>query len=402
MGQTLAMEYEPLQIEDFDIRRAMEEASRCLLCEDAPCSKGCPAGTEPGKFIRSIRFRNVNGAAETIRENNILGASCSLICPQERLCEQECSRSGIDRPIQIGMLQQFAMEHERKLDKTYLTVNDTYQGKRVACIGAGPASLACAAELAKQGVEVTIFDEHQQPGGMLRYGIPPYRLPDTVIDQDIHQIKKLGVKFELNHTVTLEELEYMNNTYDAVFVGAGLWAPKKLPLPGADLNGVFTAIEFLKEARETHGELTGLGNVVIIGGGDVAMDCAATCKLLGASTIYDVFIETLEDAPAVQKEKDFIFKLGIPMISEFKPIELIGTEKVERVKFEHISNGSTLEIAADTVIFAVGQTMRDDAATWKNANGGFYGGDMMNGGDTVVRAVQEGKEAAVKMMKSFQ
>lgn len=401
MNQNLAMEYEPEQIEAFDVRRAMEEASRCLLCEDAPCSKGCPAGTDPAKFIRSIRFRNINGAAETIRKNNILGASCALICPYERLCEQACSRCGIDRPIQIGKLQQFAMEHERKCNKTYLIKEDTYTGKRVACIGAGPASLSCAAELAKKGVEVTIFDEHKKPGGMLRYGIPPFRLPDAVIDQDIRQLEKLGVKFELNHKVTPEELEKLKKEYDSIFIGAGLWQPKKLSIPGSALQGIVTALEFLAQARENHGEMDSLGNVVIIGGGDVAMDCAATCKHLGAASIYAVFMETLEGAPAVQREKDYVFKMGIPLISGFKPIEFIGKEKVERVKFEHMTNGSTMELVADTVILAVGQTMREDAASWKESEDIFTGGDMVNGGDTVVRAVKEGKEAAAKIMESF-
>ncbi|WP_062352629.1 FAD-dependent oxidoreductase [Bacillus kwashiorkori] len=401
MAQKESLVYEPEQLEAYDFRRAMEEASRCLLCEDAPCSQGCPAGTDPGSFIRSIRFKNVTGAAETIRENNILGASCALICPQERLCQAACSRCGIDKPIEIGKLQQYAMEHERLTNKTFLTKGDTFTDKRVACIGAGPASLACAAELAKAGVEVTIYDEHSEAGGMLRYLIPPYRLPDQVVNQDIAQLEKLGVKFELNHKVSKEELAKLRTEYDTVFVGAGMWGAKTLPIPGADLEGVVTAIDFLSEARTNRGEVKELGNVVIIGGGDVAMDCAATSKLLGATHIYDVFVETLEAAPAVQQEKEFVFQLGVPMISEFKPVEFNGNGKVQRVKFEHMTNGSTMEIAADTVILAVGQKLREDASTFKEEEGLYIGGDLLNGGDTVVRAVNEGKEAAAKIMESF-
>lgn len=397
-----ALEYEPKEIEAFDFRLAMEEASRCLLCEDAPCSKGCPSGTDPAKFIRSIRFNNINGAAETIRENNILGAVCALVCPTERLCQQACTRASIDRPIEIAKLQQFAMEHERKVNKTYLRKTDTYADKKVACIGAGPASLACAAELAKQGVQVTIYDEHDKPGGALRYLIPPYRLPDEIIDHDIYQLKKLGVEFVLNHKVTEEELEELKKKYDHVFVGVGTWEPKTLNIPGSDLEGVIPALEFLKEARTNHEQMKPLGAVVVIGGGDVAMDCAATAKYLGATSVYDVFIESLEDAPAVQKEKDFVFRLGVPMISEFKPVQFIGNGKVERVRFEHMENGSTMELEADTVILAVGQTLRDDAAAWKDDEELFSGGDMTNGGDTVVRAVGEGKEAARKILESFQ
>jgi dihydropyrimidine dehydrogenase (NAD+) subunit PreT len=401
MTRTPVLEYEPAKIEAYEFRRAMEEASRCLLCEDAPCSKGCPAKTDPGKFIRSIRFKNVNGAAETIRENNILGASCALICPQEKLCEQECSRSGIDRPIQIGKLQQFAMEHERALNKTYLTKKDTYNGKRVVCIGSGPASLACAADLAKEGVEVTIYEEHQKIGGMLRYTIPPFRLPDSVLDQDISQLEKLGVKFELNHLVTTAEMEFLKQEYDHVFVGVGTWEPKKLTIPGASLQGVVLALDFLAEAKENYREMAPLGDVVIIGGGDVGMDCAATCKLLGATSIYNVFLESLEGAPAVQKEKDFVFNLGIPLISEFKPVEFIGNGKVEKVKFQHIANESTILLKADTVILAVGQKMREDASTLKDSEQIFTGGDMVNGGNTAVQAIAEGRVAAAKIIESF-
>lgn len=401
MKSKTVMKYEPEELEAFDFRRAMEEASRCLLCEDAPCSQNCPAGTDPAKFIRSIRFKNIAGAAETIRENNILGASCALICPQERLCQAACNRCKIDRPIQIGKLQQFAMEYERKAGKTFIKRGDTYLNKRVACIGAGPASLACAAELAKEGVEVTIFDEHEEAGGMLRYLIPPYRLPEYVVNQDIKQLDQLGVKFKLNHKVSIEEIEEIKAEYDYVFIGTGMWESKTLTIPGSDLDGVIKAIDFLSESKEKHGISKQLGSVVIIGGGDVAMDCAATCKLLGATSIYDVFIESLTDAPAVQQEKDRVFKLGVPLISEFKPVEIIGNGKVERVKFEHMNNGSTMEIVADTVILAVGQKLREDAKSLADVYDILVGGDMVNGGDTVVRAVKEGKEAAEKILESF-
>ena len=293
------------------------------------------------------------------------------------------------------------MDYERQAGKTFLEKGNTYSEKRVACVGAGPASLACAAELAKEGVEVTIFDQHKEAGGMLRYLIPPYRLPEQILNQDLEQLEKLGVRFELNHYVSTEEMEKLKEEYDHVFVGTGMWGAKTLPIPGCELDGVVTAIDFLQQAKENNGKQNSLGAVVIIGGGDVAMDCAATSKLLGATSIYDVFIETLEDAPAVQQEKDFVFQLGVPLISEFKPVEIIGNSKVERVRFEHITNGSTMEIKADTVIFAVGQSLTDDGKVWVDDQGLLTGGDMVNGGDTVVRAIYEGKEAAAKILESF-
>ena len=228
----------------LNIRLAMEEASRCLLCDDAPCSRDCPAGTDPGKFIRSIRFRNFKGAAMTIRENNILGACCAEICPRERLCEKACSRCGIDKPIQIGRLQAFAMEQE-KLFGMKILEKGAPCGKKVACIGAGPSSLAVAAELAKKGADVTIYDENEKAGGVLRYGITPSRLSDETIDQDIAAVEGLGVKFVMNHRVSAEELAKLAAENDAVYVGVGLSASKMIPnMKGADKKGVTTALPF--------------------------------------------------------------------------------------------------------------------------------------------------------------
>jgi dihydropyrimidine dehydrogenase (NAD+) subunit PreT len=185
----------------YNHRTAMEEAARCLLCHDAPCSKGCPAGTNPGDFIRSIRFRNVKGAAEIIRENNVLGGTCARVCPYDRLCEEYCSRCGIDKPIKIGELQRYAIDQEKIFKMKTLKAPAKKMKQTVACVGAGPASLACAAELAKAGYKVTIFEREEKPGGVLTYGIAPSRLPQAVVDHDIAQVKGLGVKFELGKTV---------------------------------------------------------------------------------------------------------------------------------------------------------------------------------------------------------
>ena len=186
---------------------AMEEASRCLLCLDAPCSKMCPAGTDPAKFIRSIRFKNVKGAAKTIRLNNPLGAICARVCPTEHYCQAGCSRSGIDRPIDIGRLQRFATDQEA-LFKLNVYEKKPDNGKKVAIIGSGPAGLSAAAMLALEGYKVRLIEKEAKPGGYLRYGIPSYRLPEKVLNEEIQRILSLGVELSLNEEVKdLKELK---------------------------------------------------------------------------------------------------------------------------------------------------------------------------------------------------
>ena len=181
-------------------RLVMEEASRCLLCLDAPCSASCPAGTDPAKFIRSLRFKNVKGAAETVRINNILGAICARVCPTERYCQAGCSRSGIDKPIDIGGIQRYITDFEDAL-KMKVLEDVELNGKKVAVIGSGPAGLTVAAELAKKGHKVTIYEQDSKAGGYLRNGIPEYRLPNKVVDKEIKRIVELGVDIVLNTNV---------------------------------------------------------------------------------------------------------------------------------------------------------------------------------------------------------
>lgn len=411
MSKIMKGKYTTEAVAGFTHRTALEEAARCLLCHDAPCSKGCPAGTDPAKFIRSIRFRNVKGAAETIRENNILGGSCARVCPYDNLCEEACSRCGIDKPIEIGKLQRYAIEQEKLFGMKTLEAGEKKPGK-VACVGAGPASLACAAELAKAGYKVTIFEREAKAGGMLTYGIIPSRLPQSVVDWDIKQVKNLGVKFVFNKAVAAEDLE----EFDAVFVGTGLWDAKLPKLEGAELKGVYSAVEYLKEARSNTKNFNPGERVIVVGGGDVAIDCAVTAKLLGAKDVRILYRRTIEEAPANINEFHYALSLGIGITTGLYPVAAKGTKtvmkSVEAVGF--YDKNAKAEFSADALVFATGQSAEDQSAvapvevtekgTIKVKKGGkaggkyFAAGDIVNGGKTVVEAVAEGKEAAASMI----
>lgn len=393
----------------FTPRTAMEEAARCLLCYDAPCSKGCPAGTDPAKFIRSIRFRNVKGAAETIRENNVLGSVCAEVCPYDRLCEQACSRCGIDRPIEIGRLQRFAMEQEKLYGMQTLRRGPD-NGKKVACIGAGPASLSAAAELARSGCDVTVYEAREKAGGWLSYGITPARLPQEVVDYDISKIAGLGVTFVCGTAVGRDiSFAQLQKDYDAIFVGIGLSRAKLPQLPGVDLPGVYGGVDFLARARSSGGSFYPGRRVVVIGGGDVAMDCASTAQLLGAEKTAIWYRRSLNEAPADAAEIAYVTSLGVGITTDMAPVAVEGDGRVERIRFRGRDGESEACIACDTVVFAVGQTntalelpalAADDKGLLRtecgktNLAGVYAAGDIVNGGKTVVEAVAAGKRAA--------
>ena len=411
MSKVVKANYTAEAVAGFTHRTAMEEAARCLLCYDAPCSKGCPAGTDPAKFIRSIRFRNVKGAAETIRENNVLGGTCARVCPYDRLCEEACSRCGIDKPIEIGKLQRYAIEQEEVFGMKTLNAPEKKVGN-VACVGAGPASLACAAELAKAGYKVTVIEKEAKAGGVLTYGIVPSRLPQAVVDHDIAQVEGLGVEFKFNTKSTADDLK----DYDAVFIGAGLWKANLPQIEGIDLDGVYAAVDFLKEAR-TNGEKFAPGKkVLVVGGGDVTVDCAVTAKLLGAEDVKIVYRRTLEEAPGNMSEFHYALSLGIGITTGMAPAAVKGNGKVEAVEFAGFRDeAAKLTLSADTIVFATGQNAEDknaladvnltakgtiDAAEdgTTNVENVFAAGDIVNGGKTVVEAVAAGKEAAASMI----
>ena len=411
MSKVVKANYTAEAVAGFTHRTAMEEAARCLLCHDAPCSKGCPAGTDPAKFIRSIRFRNDRGAAETSRENNILGGTCAGVCPYDRLCEEACSRCGIDKPIEIGKLQRYAIEQEEAYGMKTLSAPEKKVGN-VACVGAGPASLAVAAELAKAGYNVTILEREAKAGGVLTYGIVPSRLPQAVVDHDIAQVEGLGVKFQFNTEVKAADLD----AYDAVFVGAGLWADNLPKIDGIELDGVYAAVDFLKEARTKAEGFNPGKKVLVVGGGDVAVDCAVSAKLLGAEDVKIVYRRTLEEAPGNMTEFHYALSLGIGMTTGMAPAAVKGNGKVEAVEFKGFRDeAAELTLSADTIVFATGQKAEDMAAvagvkvtdkgTIAADDAGatdvekiFAAGDIVNGGKTVVEAVAAGKVAAASMI----
>ena len=406
MSKVVKANYTAEAVAGFTHRTAMEEAARCLLCHDAPCSKGCPAGTDPAKFIRSIRFRNDRGAAETIRENNILGGTCARVCPYDRLCEEACSRCGIDKPIEIGKLQRYAIEQEEAYGMKTLSAPEKKVGN-VACVGAGPASLAVAAELAKAGYNVTILEREAKAGGVLTYGIVPSRLPQAVVDHDIAQVEGLGVKFQFNTEVKAADLD----AYDAVFVGAGLWADNLPKIDGIELDGVYAAVDFLKEARTKAEGFNSGKKVLVVGGGD-----AVSAKLLGAEDVKIVYRRTLEEAPGNMTEFHYALSLGIGMTTGMAPAAVKGNGKVEAVEFKGFRDeAAELTLSADTIVFATGQKAEDMAAvagvkvtdkgTIAADDAGatdvekiFAAGDIVNGGKTVVEAVAAGKVAAASMI----
>ena len=340
----------------FTPRTAMEEAARCLLCYDAPCSKGCPAGTDPAKFIRSIRFRNVKGAAETIRENNILGGICARVCPTEKYCQLACSRCGIDKPIDIGRIQRYVTDMEDALDMKILEKPTEKKGKSVAVIGAGPGGLSVAGGLLLKGYDVEIFEKNDKLGGYLRYGIPEYRLPTHVVDKEIQRILDLGLVVHTGVTVGKDiSMDELKQKFDAVVVGIGLSGGKWLPMFEGNPD-VETAVSFLRRVKEAKGQVEIPDNVLVVGGGDVSMDTCTTLKLLGAKNVTAIVYEEYCEFKASQKELAGAREQNVSIYDGYIPAKVEG----KTVTFQHRKIGSEITYTADKIILAVGQTLEAD------------------------------------------
>lgn len=372
---------------------AMEEASRCLLCLDAPCSASCPAGTDPAKFIRSIRFKNVKGAAHTIRINNPLGGICARVCPTEKYCQLACSRCGIDKPIDIGRLQRFATDMEA-LFKMKNMVASPATGKRVAIIGSGPSGLAAAAMLAPRGVHVDIFEAKPKAGGYLRYGIPEYRLPEHVLDQEINYIKDLGVKIICDRRI--DNAEELKKDYDAIIVAIGYSKGKSLAIFEGKKKAI-KAVDFLEKVRKTGMKMP--ERVLVIGGGDVAMDVVTTAKKLGAIQVTDIVYETFEEFKASKEELALAREHNVSIYDGYNPVACTSSGVVT---FKHRKMDASIKIKADLIVLAVGQEAMplegmqlEHGETPVRVNDIFYTGDLVAGDKTVVYAVRKGKQVAL-------
>jgi dihydropyrimidine dehydrogenase (NAD+) subunit PreA len=421
----------------MDLQAAVTEAGRCLLCHDAPCNTGCGADTNPAKWILKLRLGDIRGAVRTLRESNVLAATCAQVCPTCRLCVKGCSRSGIDQPIRIDDLQAFLADFERREGMQVLQAPPPGD-RKVAVIGSGPAGLSAAAALAMKGYGVVVYEKSSEPGGLLRWGIPDHRLSQDLLQHEINLIKGLGVRFECNHPLkTRQDLEQLlKNGYDAVFLATGCDASYRLGVSGEDLKGVYQWDVFLSCGKTPEGraELQKLVNgkqVVIIGGGSVAMDCAVTARRLGASRVYAVSLEAMEELPADADEKMQAFEEGI----RFRPnsrVTKIAARRTGALKgvtgveirwkepgrfvpdnAEDIA-GTAWSLPADVLVEAIGAGLSSDlkamfAGLETRPNGRpvadeqshrtshqliFTGGDLAAVGKTVSASVLDGKRAA--------
>jgi len=424
----------------YNREEAMEEASRCINCKNAQCIKGCPVSINIPGFIEKVKNGDVEGAYRVISESSALPAVCGRVCPQESQCEGKCIRGIKGEPISIGKLERFVADSAREAGIKPQGA-EKKNGKKVAVIGSGPAGLTCAGDLARMGYEVTIFEALHEPGGVLVYGIPEFRLPKTkVVAKEIENVKSLGVKIETNvvvgKSVTIDEL-LEEEGYDAVFIGSGAGLPKFMGIPGEQANGVFSANEYLtrsnlmKAFREDsntpimHGK-----KVAVVGGGNVAMDAARTALRLGAE-VHIVYRRSEEELPARVEEVHHAKEEGIIFDLLTNPVEILEDEKgwvngIRCIKMELGEPdesgrrrpvevpGSEFVIDVDTVIMSLGTSpnplissttkgleinkrkciIAEEDCGKTTKEGVYAGGDAVTGAATVILAMGAGKIAA--------
>ncbi len=431
----------------FDENLVSQEMLRCIDCKEPQCVAGCPVGIDIPAFINLIVEKDYLGAVKKIKEKNYLPAITGRVCPQETQCEAVCPIGKKHLPVAIGKLERFVADYERLHSTLDGPVVLEHRSERVAIIGSGPAGLTCAAELAKKGYRVTIFEALHSAGGVLRYGIPEFRLPKSILDMEIENVKKLGVEvltnFVVGRTATVDELidEF---GFSAVFLGTGAGTPTFLGIPGENLPGVFSASEFLTRVNFMSGYKfpeydtpVKIGKrVAVIGGGNTAMDAVRTANRLGTEKSYLIYRRSKEEMPAREEEVHHAEEEGIVFHMLTNPVRIIGSENsngsgggwvkaIECVKMQLGEpdesgrrrpveiRGSNFVMDVDTVVLAIGQrpnpilqattpgletSKRGTVVTDKNCQtsrpGVFAGGDLSRGGATVILAMEDGQKAA--------
>ncbi len=390
------------------------ESARCLQCYDAPCASACPAGITIPRFIRMLQSGNYQGAAEVVRSCNPLVSICSAVCPTEELCHKNCTRGKLDNAINIRELHDFASKNDDGKPIRFES------NKRVAIVGAGPCGLACAFELRKLGIMATVFDEEGE-GGVPSTQLPKARLDERRLKEDLGFLRKFGVKVQKKKVKT-DELESLKKEYGAVFLAVGAQVSRKLGIPGEEARGCYPASEFLKGAKD--GEIThkGIGDdVVIIGGGNVALDAACVARSLGSARVTVAYRRSRNEMPAWKAELEDAIERGVEFAFQRAPVKLVvncgkvtgivlqkmelkGKDSSGRPKPVPIV-GSDYEMSATAVISAIGQ----EAPSWPvkmeggkivvsdfktSIEGIFAGGDAINGGMTISQAVGDGRVAA--------
>jgi dihydropyrimidine dehydrogenase (NAD+) subunit PreT len=410
----------------FQAQAAVVESNRCLNCFDAPCTNACPTHIDVPKFIKKIGSGNLRGSALSILDANVLAASCSRVCPVQVLCEGACVMHRYnEQPIAIGRLQRFAMDAFHASGGRLSKKTTEERLEKIACIGAGPASLAAAAELRQRGFRVTVFDKSELPGGLNTYGVAEYKLRLTDSLREIELIRELGVEFrlgvEIDGEAALAELE---REFDFIFLGVGLGAMHRLGIPGSDHDGVLDALQLI-EGYKTERITKVEGRVVVVGAGNTAIDAAVAAARLGAAEVSILYRRVEEHISAFDFEYEHAKQEGARFYWLTQPVAVHASEagiaSVECVRMEIVADGSlrpvdgsNFHVACDMLIPAIGQSpllglLEDcsgvriehgrvvvDRATGQTSNPKYFaGGDCVNGGREVVDAVADGKRAGV-------
>ena len=418
----------------FTPQEAVVEANRCLYCFDAPCTAACPTHIDVPRFIKKISTTNLRGSANTILDSNALGLSCSRVCPVDVLCEGACVLHRYNKqPIEIGRLQRHAMESyygEMEARDWEGLLTPIRHPQKIACIGAGPASLACAAELRKLGYSVTLYESRRLPGGLNTYGVAEYKFTPSDSAREIKLISALGVHIQTGVTVGIDStFDFLETQFDAIFIGVGLGPTQKLGIPGEDLPGVVDAVRFIAAYKtEAHYEVG--ARTVVIGGGNTAIDAAIAARLLGAGESIMAYRRGEAEMPAFDFEYDHANAFGVKFQWTVVPVRILGEETVTGIEFactESTGHGSEIQVfeganfivGCDMVIVALGQSKLGamlgdrleisssgrivaDPATGATSNPQYFAaGDCTSGGREVVDAVAEGKRAAHGILKQF-